>query len=157
MGRSHSLPPEVLEQIFLYISSDQSALYGCTFISRSWYTASVPFLYHHPYLTGKNFDLFVRAVCPSINSHIRHNGLSVLVRKLDMCRLVHNGQKSLTARLLGRVKENLEEFTAPQASFACVIAHRLRSSCLVESSTDLAASQHQLPCCSFQMQAPSIP
>ena len=34
-----------------------------------------------------------------------------------MSGLVHNGSKSLTARLLGRVKNNLDEFIAPQASF----------------------------------------
>ena len=38
-----------------------------------------------------------------------------------MSGLVHNGSKSLTARLLGRVKKRLEEFVAPQASFAYVI------------------------------------
>ena len=35
-----------------------------------------------------------------------------------MSRLVHNSSRSLTARLLGRLKPNLEEFVAPQASFA---------------------------------------
>ena len=38
-----------------------------------------------------------------------------------MSSLVHNGSKSLTARLLGRVKTRLEEFVAPQASFAYVL------------------------------------
>ena len=41
-----------------------------------------------------------------------------MVRVLDMGNLVHDGSKSLTARLLGRVKEGLEELRAPQASFA---------------------------------------
>lgn len=31
---------------------------------------------------------------------------------------MHEGCKSVTARLLGRVKASLEEFVAPQASFA---------------------------------------
>jgi hypothetical protein len=35
-----------------------------------------------------------------------------------MGELVHNASKSLTARLLGRLKGNVEEFVAPQASFA---------------------------------------
>jgi len=35
-----------------------------------------------------------------------------------MGNLVHQGSRSLTARLLGRVKNNLQEFVAPQASFA---------------------------------------
>lgn len=38
-----------------------------------------------------------------------------------MSGLVHNGSKSLTARLLGRVKGRMEEFVAPQASFAYVL------------------------------------
>lgn len=69
-------------------------------------------------ITGNNFNAFVRAICPSVNAHIRRNGLAELVRRLDMSSLVHNGSKSLTARLLGRVKTRLEEFVAPQASFA---------------------------------------
>ena len=35
-----------------------------------------------------------------------------------MGELVHNSSRSLTARLLGRLKGNIEEFVAPQASFA---------------------------------------
>jgi hypothetical protein len=35
-----------------------------------------------------------------------------------MSELVHNSSKSLTARLLGRLKGNVEEFVAPQSSFA---------------------------------------
>lgn len=35
-----------------------------------------------------------------------------------MSELVHNSSKSLTARLLGRLKGNLVEFVAPQSSFA---------------------------------------
>jgi hypothetical protein len=35
-----------------------------------------------------------------------------------MSALVHNSSKSLTARLLGRLKSNLDTFVAPQASFA---------------------------------------
>jgi len=38
-----------------------------------------------------------------------------------MSGLVHDGSKSLTGRLLGRVKENLEELIAPQSSFAYII------------------------------------
>lgn len=34
-----------------------------------------------------------------------------------MSGLVHDGSRSLTARLIGRVKHNLDEFIAPQASF----------------------------------------
>jgi len=40
------------------------------------------------------------------------------VRVLDMGELVHDGSKSLTARLLGRLKGQLTDFVAPQASFS---------------------------------------
>ena len=83
--------------------------------------ASVAYLYDNPIITGRNYDSFVRAMCPSVNAHVRRNGLAELVRRLDMSGLVHNGSKSLTARLLGRVKKSLEEFVAPQASFAYVM------------------------------------
>ena len=54
-------------------------------------------------------------------SQRRYNAVvAELVRVLDMSRLVHNGSKSLTTRILGRVKGNLEEFVAPQAPFAFV-------------------------------------
>ena len=117
------LPQEVLQQIFTYVahtSSSQTTLCASCLVSRSWYQASVVFLYDSPRISGRNYDLFVRTVCPSINAHIRTNGLADLVRTLDMSGLVHDGSKSLTARLLGRVKGNVEAFVAPQASFAYV-------------------------------------
>jgi hypothetical protein len=61
--------------------------------------------------------LIVNTVCPSKNAHIRQSALAPLVKRLDMGELVHNASKSLTARLLGRLKGNIEEFIAPQASF----------------------------------------
>lgn len=116
-----ALPSEVLRNVFVYLTSiDQQTLYSSALVSRSWYTNSISSLYSSPVIDGKNYDLFVRAICPSVNAHIRTNGLAELVKTLDMSRLVHNGSKSLTARLLGRVKGNLEAFVAPQASFALV-------------------------------------
>ena len=120
---SKQLPLEVLELISSYVAlfpSSQSSLYACSQVSRSWYAASVTNLYEAPQISGRNFDQFVRTVCPSINAHVRTNGLAELIKTLDMSKLVHNGSKSLTARLLGRVKGNLEVFVAPQASFASV-------------------------------------
>lgn len=117
------MPLELLMEIFSYVShfsSSQLALCACTYVSRSWYLASARFLYRSPYISGRNFDQFVRTICPSVNAHIRTNGLSELVRVLDMSRLVHNGSRSLTARILGRLKGGLEDFIAPQASFASV-------------------------------------
>lgn len=113
------LPTEILQQVFALLgSASQPTLHAASLVSRNWYSASVECLYDTPIINGKNFDAFVRSACPSVNAHIRHNGLADLVRRLDMSALVHNGSKSLTARLLGRVKGRLEEFVAPQASFA---------------------------------------
>ncbi len=114
-----ALPSEILRNVFVYLTSaDQSTLYSSTLVSRFWYLDSISALYSSPVIDGKNYDRFVQSICPSVNAHIRTNGLAELVKTLDMSRLVHNGSKSLTARLLGRVKGNLEAFVAPQASFA---------------------------------------
>ncbi|KAI9833339.1 MAG: hypothetical protein M1819_003734 [Sarea resinae] len=115
------LPTELIIQILSHMPPSrvsQHTFYSCCLVSRQWYSAAVAFLYHRPYITGKNFKQFVATVCPSINAHIRRSELAELVHTLDMGNLVHDGSKSLTARLLGRMKGNLESFTAPQASFA---------------------------------------
>jgi hypothetical protein len=115
------LPSEIISHIISYIprrSNTQSTFWSCTLVSRAWYAASIALLYERPYLNGGNFNPFVSTVCPSKNAHIRESALAHLVRKLDMGELVHNSSRSLTARLLGRLKGNIEEFVAPQASFA---------------------------------------
>lgn len=117
------LPLEILVQIFSYISKgggSQATLHAITLVSRSWYIAAVADLYHSPFITGKNFIKFTNTICPSINAHVRKSELAGFVRTLDLSRLVHEGSKSLTARILGRVKTGLEEFIAPQAFFAYV-------------------------------------
>lgn len=131
------LPQELLQQIFSYLYGDQKTLHACSLTSSSWYSASIAYLYDNPLITGKNYSPFVQAICPSVNAHVRRNGLAELVRRLDMSSLVHNGSKSMTARLLGRVKMRLEEFVAPQASFAYVLyfvqgtqAVQIRKACL---------------------------
>ncbi|KAI7086153.1 hypothetical protein KC356_g5241 [Hortaea werneckii] len=130
------LPDEIILEILSYVAASNQArktLASCCLLSRQWYDAAVPILYAYPYLYGGNFDQFVRAVCPSINLHVRKSPLSELVKSLNMSGLVHQGSRSLTARLLGRTKNQLEEFVAPQASFAenCFPAlsksHRLRT------------------------------
>lgn len=118
-----SLPLEIIEIILSHVPRSyysQPTLHACTLVSRAWYSASIPRLYEKPVIIGKNYDLFVKSVCPSINANIRKNGLAELVRTLDLSRLVHHGSKSLTARLLGRVKAGVEVFIAPQASFGFV-------------------------------------
>ncbi|KAE8448994.1 hypothetical protein EG329_008582 [Mollisiaceae sp. DMI_Dod_QoI] len=120
-GREILLPSEVISDILSYIPrrvSAQGTFWACTMVSRAWYSASIALLYERPYLNGSNFAEFVTTVCPSKNAHIRQSALSVLVKRLDMGELVHNSSRSLTARLLGRLKGNIEEFVAPQASFA---------------------------------------
>ena len=82
--------------------------------------ATVSHLYTHPLITHRNFQRLVSTVCPSVNAHVRRNGLADLIKVLDMSGLVHEGRKSLTARLLGRVKNSLEVFIAPQATFGYV-------------------------------------
>jgi hypothetical protein len=119
-SREIHLPLEIITQILEYIPRSfgmQRTLWACTLVSRLWYASSIALLYEHPYLSGASFNAFVRTICPSKNAHIRPSSLSVLVRHLDMSSLVHNSSRSLTARLLGRLKGNLESFLAPQASF----------------------------------------
>ena len=114
------LPDEILIQILTHVSRQhtaQQSLAACCLLSHQWYHACVPLLYHRPRLYGKSFDAFVRAICPSINQHVCPSPLAELVRVLDLSRLVHQASKSVTARLLGRTKDVLEEFVAPQASF----------------------------------------
>jgi hypothetical protein len=115
------LPIEIIQRIVDHIDcleNDQKTLWACCLVSRAWYSGSIERLYDRPYLRGGNFQAFVATVCPSKNAHIRRSQLSELVKKLDMGELVHDGSKSLTARLLGRLKGNLTSFVAPQASFS---------------------------------------
>lgn len=85
-----------------------------------WYGAAIEPLYESPLITGRNYEKIVATLCPSINAHVRKNGLANLVKTLDLHRLVYHGSKSKTARLLGRVKDQLEVFIAPQATFGFV-------------------------------------
>ena len=120
-GEPVYLPDEIILHILDYARQTpqaQHTLRVCTLLNRQWYDAAVPLLYESPYLYGWNFDPFYHAICPSINLHVRKSPLSELVKVLNLSGLVHQGSKSVTARLLGRTKNNLEEFVAPQASFA---------------------------------------
>ncbi|KAL8691516.1 MAG: hypothetical protein Q9218_003282 [Villophora microphyllina] len=131
-ARTLSLPAEILIQVAEYVNHstcrgsgsgapNQRGLWAMTMVSRSWYAAAVPELYRSPEISGKNFKMFVRTLCPSINPHIRKTDFSDMVKVLDMSYLVHDGSKSLTSRILGRVRDGLEAFVAPQASFATSI------------------------------------
>ncbi|KAK5163366.1 uncharacterized protein LTR77_010739 [Saxophila tyrrhenica] len=109
------LPDEIIIAILSYLPH-QRTLLACTQLSHQWHAIATPLLYAHPHLYGSNYDPFVASLCPSINPHVRRSPLSSLVKVLDMRQLVHQGSKSTTARVLGRVKGQLEEFRAPQAS-----------------------------------------
>ena len=120
-SRQLALPLELVIQILEYLPQGhgtQPTLWACSLVSRAWYKASAARLYQSPYLYGGNFDAFVRTTCPSKNAHITHSALASLVQSLDMGKLVHEPTRSLTARLLGRLKKDLVCFVAPQASFA---------------------------------------
>lgn len=121
------LPTEIVHQILCSIESEidddgidsrQSTLYACCLVSRQWYTEAIPMLYEEPFIDGSRFQQFAATVCPPLGTRLPKYKLGSLVHKLDMGRLVHQSSNSVTARLLGRVKKNLEEFTAPMFSFS---------------------------------------
>lgn len=96
----------------------QEALYACCLVSRQWYSAAVSLLYEKPRLhIGNSFQQFV-STCSGVGGRRNKLNLGSFVRRLDLSRLVHHSSNSVTARLLGRVKENLEVFVAPRVSFA---------------------------------------
>ncbi|RHZ68149.1 F-box domain protein [Aspergillus thermomutatus] len=117
------LPTEIVVQIVRFVAADeahrQEALYACCLVSRQWYSAAISFLYEKPRLhQGKSFQQFVSTISPKVGVRRNKLNLGSFVRRLDLSRLVHHSSNSVTARLLGRVKENLEVFLAPRVSFA---------------------------------------
>ncbi|KAF2150350.1 hypothetical protein K461DRAFT_295637 [Myriangium duriaei CBS 260.36] len=143
------LPAEVIINIvqhifeekcdFRYVTpaTKQSNMHACSLVSHDWNAATIPFLYDTPWLQGPNYDLFTRTICPSVNIAVRKSPLANFVRHLNLTMLIHQGSKSTTARLLGRTKNNLEYFAAPQASFSLNCFPAL-SKCIVLTSLDLA-------------------
>lgn len=124
--RQIHLPTEIVVLIVSFAATDedddarrQSTMYACCLVSRRWYSAAVAFLYERPRLDkGLSFKKFTDTVCPPIAARKSKLNLGNLVRRLDLSGLVHHSTNSLTARLLGRVRENLEVFIAPSVSFA---------------------------------------
>jgi hypothetical protein len=134
------LPDELISEIISYLPKgrqSQSTLAACCLVSWQWHSIAVPRLYEAPHLYGRNYDPFVRTICPSLNAHIRKSDLAGLVRVLDMGVLVHQGSKSTTARLLGRTKSGLISYVAPQSNFGvnCLAA---LSKCIHLQSLDLS-------------------
>lgn len=115
------LPAELILEILSYLPltrpSTQHTLFNVCLVSNEWYQVAIARLYYQPYITGRNFDFFVRTLCPSVNAHVRKSDLAGLVHVLDLSRLVHHSTKSTTARLLGRTKPKLMWFKAPATSF----------------------------------------
>ncbi|KAF1952607.1 hypothetical protein CC80DRAFT_495144 [Byssothecium circinans] len=115
------LPDELLIEILNYIPRDaehQHVLATFCMVNRQWYDVGIATLYEAPHLWGAHFDLFVRTLCPSINTRIKKCELAHLVKSLNLSHIVHQSTKAITARLLARTKHSLEVFIAPQASFA---------------------------------------
>lgn len=120
-GLAPDLPLDVLVQVAGEVARQparQHALYVFCLVARLWYDAAVELLYTAPLLAGRNYLLFVHTICPSINLHVRPSEVAPFVRILDLSKLVHEGSRTVTGRLLGRVKHTLETLVAPQTSFA---------------------------------------
>jgi F-box-like len=115
------LPSEILQYIFSFVNhgkESQQSLWACCLVSRQWYSAALPLLYESPHLQGRNFENFAWTVCPPVNAHVRRVELAQYVKDLDMSPLAYESSNSMTARMLRRVRENLEAFTAPAKSFS---------------------------------------
>ncbi|GFN17836.1 hypothetical protein AtubIFM55763_000189 [Aspergillus tubingensis] len=122
-SRQIYLPTEIVVEIITYAAADdghrQATLHACCLVSRQWYSVAIPYLYEKPRVSaGTAFKNFTDTICPTIGARKNKIQLGSLVHKLDLSGLVYHSSNSLTARLLGRVKENLEIFLAPRISFA---------------------------------------
>lgn len=123
------LPTELIVLIVSFVAADESdrrqpTLHSCCFVSRQWYSAAIAFLYERPRLdSGTAFKQFTETISPRIGARRSKVNLGALVHRLDLHLLVHHSSPSLTARLLGRVKDNLEVFIAPRVSFSSVPSH----------------------------------
>jgi F-box-like len=119
------LPSEVLQYIFFFLqrgTDSQRNLWACCLVSRQWYSAALPSLYESPCLQSWNFENFISIICPPVSVRGRRTSIereiAHYVKHLDMSRLAYESSNSTTARLLSRVKSNLETFIAPAKSFS---------------------------------------
>jgi hypothetical protein len=118
------LPIEIIENIVNAIASHddertrQAHLWSLCLISRDWYSVAIKSLYQTPFLRPRNFDLFIRTLCPPLNSRIRHVGLEDFVTHLHMGDLAYVTSSSMTARLLRKTKKSLVTFEAPSHSMS---------------------------------------
>ncbi|KAJ6131565.1 hypothetical protein N7523_001271 [Penicillium sp. IBT 18751x] len=96
----------------------QRAFYNFCLVSTQWYSVGVSFLYQRPYFPGgSGFTKFAHTLCPPRGVK-RKADFGSMVKVLSLASLVHHSMNSLTARLLGQMKENLEFFIAPRVSFS---------------------------------------
>ena len=120
------VPTEILDMIFAFVAAErnlsrrQRTLHACCLVSHQWYSAAVRCLYEKPLIdSGFAFERFARTVSPPIGASSRRTwNLGQYVHRLDLSGLVHHSSNSSTARLLGRVKQNVEVFIAPKVSFS---------------------------------------
>ena len=124
------IPTEIVLQIVSQLDQTlrgherQQTLYNICLVSHQWYSAALSFLYSRPRLEkGNAYRKFTDVLCPpaglpKTTGAMNSKDLGALVRRLDLSRLVHHSSNSMTARLIGRVKENLELFIAPAAGFS---------------------------------------
>ncbi|KKK18604.1 hypothetical protein AOCH_007069 [Aspergillus ochraceoroseus] len=122
-ARQIHLPTEIVFQVMIFVAADefarQTTLHACCLVSRQWYSAAIALLYEKPHLnSGASFRSFTATISPPIGVRKSKWNLGAFLRKLDLSSLVHHSSPSLTARLLGRVKENLEVLIAPRVSFS---------------------------------------
>lgn len=101
------------------LSERQKAFYSFCLASRQWYSVGIGFLYQAPFFpAGSSFTKFANTLCPPRGARKAKVDLGSLVKTLHMGGLVHHSKNSLTSRLLGQTKKNLEAFVAPRVSFA---------------------------------------
>ncbi|KAK1147439.1 hypothetical protein N8T08_001521 [Aspergillus melleus] len=148
-SREIYLPTEIVLHIVGIIAADESrrqeTLHACCLISRQWYSAAIAPLYEKPHVgTGVAFGKFTDTISPPIGARKSKLNLGSLVHRLDLSGLVHHSSNSLTARLLGRVKENLEVFIAPRVSFSTNSLPAL-SKCTNLRSLDLSLVGDPIP------------
>ncbi|PWY91048.1 hypothetical protein BO70DRAFT_307552 [Aspergillus heteromorphus CBS 117.55] len=154
------LPTEIVVEIVSYAATDDSrrqpTLHACCLVSRQWYSVAIPFLYERPRMSkGAAFQNFTATISPPIGARKNKFNLGNLVHKLDLSGLVYHSSNSLTARLLGRIKENLEVFIAPRISFAINSLPAL-SKCTKLRNLDLSLVNDPIPFSSLKKALSSL-
>jgi len=113
------LPAEVLYNIIAQVRS-QRTLWACCLVAKLWYATAVGRLYERPRLCDANFDHFCRTICSRGNPRAQSTSLENFIKHLDMMAIASGSYKSVTARLLRRIRASLESFDASPVSFSYV-------------------------------------